>query len=56
MLASSDKLSGMTLFTPAQDVILILTSARVMRNEGGESRGFGFVSYQMPDQGEDVSL
>ncbi|CAL1699509.1 unnamed protein product [Somion occarium] len=23
---------------------------RVMRNENGESRGFGFVSYQMPDQ------
>ncbi|THH23188.1 hypothetical protein EUX98_g7989 [Antrodiella citrinella] len=27
-----------------------IVSARVMRNEGGESRGFGFVSYQMPDQ------
>ena len=26
-------------------------SARVMRNESGESRGFGFVSYQTPDQG-----
>ena len=26
-------------------------SARVMRNENGDSRGFGFVSYQMPDQG-----
>ena len=22
-----------------------------MRNENGESRGFGFVSYQTPDQG-----
>lgn len=22
-----------------------------MRNEGGESRGFGFVSFQTPDQG-----
>lgn len=30
-------------------------SARVMRNESGESRGFGFVSYQTPDQGEEVS-
>jgi hypothetical protein len=27
-------------------------SARVMRNENGESRGFGFVSYQTPDQGK----
>jgi RNA recognition motif-containing protein len=31
---------------------LFLCSARVMRNENGESRGFGFVSYQTPDQGE----
>ncbi|KAH9899291.1 hypothetical protein C8Q73DRAFT_638831 [Cubamyces lactineus] len=27
-----------------------IVSARVMRNEQGESRGFGFVSYQTPDQ------
>ncbi|KAH9855373.1 hypothetical protein C2E23DRAFT_883314 [Lenzites betulinus] len=27
-----------------------IVSARVMRNEAGESRGFGFVSYQTPDQ------
>ncbi|KAJ7204787.1 hypothetical protein GGX14DRAFT_646305 [Mycena pura] len=27
-----------------------IVSARVMRNENGESRGFGFVSYQSPDQ------
>ncbi|KAI0346153.1 hypothetical protein BDW22DRAFT_1323158 [Trametopsis cervina] len=27
-----------------------IVSARVMRNESGESRGFGFVSYQQPDQ------
>ncbi len=27
------------------------SSARVMRNESGESRGFGFVSFQTPDQG-----
>ncbi|KAF8068850.1 hypothetical protein FPV67DRAFT_1093367 [Lyophyllum atratum] len=27
-----------------------IVSARVMRNEGGESRGFGFVSYQTPSQ------
>ncbi|KAI9567562.1 hypothetical protein HD554DRAFT_2023797 [Boletus coccyginus] len=27
-----------------------IVSARVMRNETGESRGFGFVSYQTPDQ------
>ncbi|KAG9313592.1 hypothetical protein JVU11DRAFT_5922 [Chiua virens] len=27
-----------------------IVSARVMRNENGESRGFGFVSYQTPDQ------
>lgn len=27
-----------------------IVSARVMRNEIGESRGFGFVSYQTPDQ------
>jgi polyadenylate-binding protein len=27
-----------------------IVSARVMRNENGDSRGFGFVSYQMPDQ------
>jgi len=25
-------------------------SARVMRNENGECRGFGFVSYQTPEQ------
>lgn len=30
---------------------LMLLSARVMRNDAGDSRGFGFVSYQMPDQG-----
>ena len=30
----------------------IICSARVMRNEQGESRGFGFVSYQTPDQGK----
>lgn len=28
-----------------------LLSARVMRNELGDSRGFGFVSFQTPDQG-----
>lgn len=28
----------------------MIVSARVMRNENGESRGFGFVSYQTPDQ------
>lgn len=27
-------------------------SARVMRNETGESRGFGFVSYHQPDHGK----
>lgn len=27
-----------------------IVSARVMRNEAGESRGFGFVSFQTPDQ------
>ena len=27
------------------------SSARVMRNENGDSRGFGFVSFQTPDQG-----
>ncbi|KAF5379227.1 hypothetical protein D9615_005867 [Tricholomella constricta] len=27
-----------------------IVSARVMRNESGESRGFGFVSYQTPSQ------
>ncbi|KAG5652795.1 hypothetical protein H0H81_003625 [Sphagnurus paluster] len=27
-----------------------IVSARVMRNENGESRGFGFVSYQTPSQ------
>ncbi|KAL5499262.1 hypothetical protein ACEPAH_1780 [Sanghuangporus vaninii] len=27
-----------------------IVSARVMRDENGRSRGFGFVSYQMPDQ------
>ena len=27
-------------------------SARVMRNESGDSRGFGFVSYQTPEQGK----
>ncbi|KAI0251082.1 hypothetical protein BJV78DRAFT_1392761 [Lactifluus subvellereus] len=27
-----------------------IVSARVMRNESGESRGFGFVSFQTPDQ------
>ncbi|KAF7316502.1 hypothetical protein MIND_00169300 [Mycena indigotica] len=27
-----------------------IVSARVMRNENGESRGFGFVSFQSPDQ------
>ncbi|KAF8636924.1 hypothetical protein AX17_003175 [Amanita inopinata Kibby_2008] len=29
-----------------------IVSARVMRNESGESRGFGFVSYQTPEQGK----
>ncbi|KAH0835869.1 hypothetical protein J3R83DRAFT_9745 [Lanmaoa asiatica] len=29
---------------------LLIHRARVMRNENGESRGFGFVSYQTPDQ------
>ncbi|GJJ14849.1 hypothetical protein Clacol_009117 [Clathrus columnatus] len=28
-----------------------IVSARVMRNENGQSRGFGFVSFQTPDQG-----
>lgn len=32
------------------------SSARVMRNEVGESRGFGFVSFQTPDQGLVVSF
>ncbi|CAE6455468.1 unnamed protein product [Rhizoctonia solani] len=27
-----------------------IVSARVMRNDAGQSRGFGFVSYQSPDQ------
>ncbi|KAJ2934203.1 hypothetical protein H1R20_g2915, partial [Candolleomyces eurysporus] len=27
-----------------------IVSARVMRNESGESRGFGFVSFQVPEQ------
>ncbi|KAG8817202.1 hypothetical protein FRC19_011493 [Serendipita sp. 401] len=27
-----------------------IVSARIMRNEHGQSRGFGFVSYQTPDQ------
>ncbi|KAI0090136.1 hypothetical protein BDY19DRAFT_887958 [Irpex rosettiformis] len=27
-----------------------IVSARVMRNENGDSRGFGFVSYQQPEQ------
>ncbi|KAL4079523.1 hypothetical protein J3A83DRAFT_4210322 [Scleroderma citrinum] len=27
-----------------------IVSARVMRNEGGDSRGFGFVSFQTPEQ------
>ncbi|KAH7344800.1 hypothetical protein B0J17DRAFT_636883 [Rhizoctonia solani] len=27
-----------------------IVSARVMRNDAGQSRGFGFVSYQAPDQ------
>lgn len=31
--------------------IFIFISARVMRDENGGSRGFGFVSYQTPDQG-----
>lgn len=35
----------------SQSQLLSRISARVMRNEGGESRGFGFVSYQTPDQG-----
>jgi hypothetical protein len=26
-----------------------------MRNEAGESRGFGFVSFQTPDQGSEVT-
>jgi hypothetical protein len=28
-----------------------IVSARIMRNEQGQSRGFGFVSYQSPEQG-----
>ncbi|KAF9051715.1 hypothetical protein BJ165DRAFT_1524624 [Panaeolus papilionaceus] len=31
-----------------------IVSARVMRNEHGESRGFGFVSYQTPEQANDA--
>lgn len=31
--------------------ICVSLSARVMRNENGDSRGFGFVSFQTPDQG-----
>ncbi|CCL99612.1 uncharacterized protein FIBRA_01630 [Fibroporia radiculosa] len=40
------------LFTHFRQVVKLslFTSARVMRNENGDSRGFGFVSYQMPDQ------
>ena len=48
---SSDRLSGRLLDDPLTCVRLILPSARVMRNEQGESRGLGFVSYQTPDQG-----
>lgn len=28
-----------------------IVSARIMRNEQGQSRGFGFVSFQTPDEG-----
>ncbi|KAF8221063.1 hypothetical protein L208DRAFT_1426715 [Tricholoma matsutake] len=38
------------LFTHFRQVGLVQYSARVMRNEAGESRGFGFVSFQTPDQ------
>lgn len=31
-----------------------IVSARVMRNENGDSRGFGFVSFQTPDQAADA--
>ncbi|PPR06739.1 hypothetical protein CVT24_013048 [Panaeolus cyanescens] len=31
-----------------------IVSARVMRNEHGESRGFGFVSYQTPEQANEA--
>ncbi|KAN0131697.1 hypothetical protein V8E53_010539 [Lactarius tabidus] len=31
-----------------------IVSARVMRNENGDSRGFGFVSFQTPDQATDA--
>ncbi|KAI0031346.1 hypothetical protein K488DRAFT_52287 [Vararia minispora EC-137] len=43
---SIDSNSLFTHFRPRRRV----DSARVMRNEGGESRGFGFVSFQTPDQ------
>ncbi|KAH9975322.1 hypothetical protein BGW80DRAFT_1436531 [Lactifluus volemus] len=38
------------LFTHFREVSSGVFLARVMRNENGESRGFGFVSYQTPDQ------
>lgn len=41
---------------PASKAKLNPLSARVMRNEAGESRGFGFVSYQTPDQGMNMDL
>ncbi|KAI9457581.1 hypothetical protein BJY52DRAFT_1271646 [Lactarius psammicola] len=31
-----------------------IVSARVMRNENGDSRGFGFVSFQTPDQANEA--
>jgi len=31
---------------------MTVISARVMRNDQGDSRGFGFVSYHQPEHGE----
>jgi polyadenylate-binding protein len=43
-------LSGTRQTDVTQPEVSLPSSARVMRNEAGESRGFGFVSYQTPDQ------
>ena len=53
MACSSDRLSGESrhLVNVYNLSRIYVDSARVMRDDAGRSRGFGFVSYQTPEQG-----
>lgn len=55
VISSMVRLSGVSGDSHGQELqlskIRSCRSARVMRSETGQSRGFGFVSFQTPDQG-----